>query len=705
MGLSDYEIKETVTTSRRSLIRRATRRRDGTSVILKSPSAEFPSAEELHQYQFEYHILQQLVMPGVVQAYALERNGNEIALVLEDFGGENLACGSQGLAMDEFFEVAVNIAEVLGEVHHRGVVHKDLKPRNLLLNRQTRQLKLIDFHVASELVRERREAEAPDQLQGSLPYMSPEQTGRMNRELDYRSDYYSFGITLFEMLTGDVPFRATDPMGWIHAHLSRRAPNVRRVRSDVPEMVATIVAKLLAKDPDERYQSARGLVSDLQECRRQWEATGKVEAFPLGAHDFSERFFVPQKVFGRGQELGCLLEALEKAIQGRTELVLLSGPLGVGKTALVEELRKSVVKRGGCYATGRSERSACNPPYGVFAQALRSVIQQMLSQPEERLTAWKECCLTALGGHGRVILELVPELEKVIGPQPALAQIAPAESQRRFRRVFGDFIRALATPTQPLVLFLDDLQWVHASTPELIGELLAHDGPGHILLVGAYRDSALVAGDALTLCLTTLRSTRADAVQELTLCPLDESSVNQLIAETLRAPERDTRSLTTAIYQKTAGNPLFTGELLMSLYRAGAFALDRNTGRWSFDLEQVRATRVSDNLAELMIDQLTHLPEAALEALKIAAVIGERFDVEALAEASGQSEAQIARALWEPIQQGIIVPLDGNFRLLYAESRDSEALESTARCQFQHERLQQVAYALLDETERIGLHF
>jgi hypothetical protein len=498
----------------------------------------------LRQYEFEYHILRRLVMPGVIQAYALERSGNQVALVLEDFGGANLACGSQGLGIGEFFEVAMKVAGILEEVHHRGVVHKDLKPRNLLLNPLTRQLKLIDFHVASELLRERREAEAPDQLQGSLPYMSPEQTGRMNRELDYRSDYYSFGIMLFEMLTGNVPFQATDPMSWIHAHLSRRAPSVRRLRSDVPEMVAGIVAKLLAKDPDERYQSARGLLSDLDECRKQWEATGQVETFPLGVHDFSERFFLPQKVFGRGQELACLLEALEQAIQGRTKLVLLSGPLGVGKTAVVEELRKSVVKRGGWYAAGRSERLECNLPYAVFAQALRGVVQQVLSQPEERLTAWRERCLAALDGHGKVILELVPELVQVIGPQPTLARVDPAESQRRFRRVFGAFLRALAAPTQPLVLFLDDLQWVHASTPELIGELLAHDGPGHILLVGAYRDSELVEGNASTLCLTTLRSTRADAVHELSLAPLDESAINQLVAEALRAPERDTRALT-----------------------------------------------------------------------------------------------------------------------------------------------------------------
>ena len=396
MALSDYEIKETLAVSSRSVIQRAIRSRDGAGVILKSPAEEYATPQTLRQYEFEHRVLRQLSLPGVVQAYALEKNANQVALVLEDFGGENLAVGSEGLGIDEFFEVAIAMAGVLGEIHDKGVVHRDIKPRNVLLNRRTRQLKLIDFHVASDVLHERQDAEGLSQLQGSLPYMSPEQTGRMNRELDYRTDYYALGVTFFELLTGKLPFQAADPMGWIHAHLSKRAPQVHHVRRAVPEMVAKIVEKLLAKDPDDRYQSARGLISDLEECRGQWEAAGRIETFPLGAHDVSERFALSQKIIGRGQELGCMLEALEQAIHGRAQVVLVSGPIGAGKSALAEELRKSVVRRGGTYAAGRSERLERHVPYGVFAQALRAVTRQVLSEPEDRLKARKERCLAAL---------------------------------------------------------------------------------------------------------------------------------------------------------------------------------------------------------------------------------------------------------------------------------------------------------------------
>jgi len=312
MGVFDYEIKETLAVSSRSLVRRAVRKADGLPVIIKSPAQELASSEDFWQFEFEYRLLQKLNVPAVVHAIALERSADAIALILEDFGGENPATSAPGLPLDDFLQLAIQAAGGLGQIHDANIVHKDVKPSNLLLNSSTGQVKFIDFHLASELTSERQQLTAVSQIQGSFPYISPEQTGRMNRELDYRSDYYSLGVTLFELLTGQLPFQAADAMGFVHAHLSKRAPAASELRPEVPTMVSEIIARLMAKDPDERYQSSLGIVSDLERCQNLWRSTGSISAFSLGAHDVSERFAIPQKLFGREDETRELLQVFRE---------------------------------------------------------------------------------------------------------------------------------------------------------------------------------------------------------------------------------------------------------------------------------------------------------------------------------------------------------------------------------------------------------
>lgn len=415
MGVFDYDIKETLAVSSRSLVRRAVRKADGLPAIIKSPAQELASSEDFWQFEFEFRLLQKLDVPAVVRALGLERSADSIALILEDFGGENPAASEQGLPLDTFLEIAIQAARGLGQIHDANIVHKDVKPSNLLVNASTGQVKFIDFHLASELTSERQELTAISQIQGSFPYISPEQTGRMNRELDYRSDYYSLGVTLFELVTGQLPYQAADAMGFVHAHLSNRAPSASELRPEVPTMVSEIIARLMAKDPDERYQSSLGIVSDLERCQQRWRSAGSVSTFSLGTHDVSERFALPQKLFGRDEETRELLQVFREVCAGQSRLLLISGPSGIGKTSLIQELQRPVTRSNANFVTGKFDQLERHVPYGAFIQALRRLVKQLLFETDARLSELRRSLSDALGPSAQIIVDLIPELSQIIG--------------------------------------------------------------------------------------------------------------------------------------------------------------------------------------------------------------------------------------------------------------------------------------------------
>jgi predicted ATPase/HPt (histidine-containing phosphotransfer) domain-containing protein len=703
MGVFDYDIKETLAVSSRSLVRRAIRRADGLPVIIKSPAQELASSEDLWQFEFEYRLLQKLNVPAVVQAIGLERNADSIALILEDFGGENPAPSDQGLPVDTFLHIAIQAARGLGQIHDANIVHKDVKPSNLLVNVGTGEVKFIDFHLASELTSERQELTAVSQIQGSFAYMSPEQTGRMNRELDYRSDYYSLGVTLFELATGQLPYQATDAMGFVHAHLSKRAPSASDVRPAVPSMVSEIIARLMAKDPDDRYQSCSGIVADLEHCQQRWRAAGSISTFSLGAHDVSERFAIPQKLFGRDEETRELLQVLREVCAGQSRLLLISGPSGIGKTSLIQELQRPVARANANFVTGKFDQLERHVPYGAFIQALRRLINQLLFETDARLGELRRSLSEALGQNAQIIVDLIPELSQIIGPQPAVAVQGPTEAQHRFRRVFREFLKVFANEQHPLVIFVDDLQWLDASTPELLTQLFGEGGLNHLLVIGTYRDNEVKDGHLLTLCLRALRERRPEVVREIRLEPLPESAVNELVAETLRGPKLDAAPLTHLLYERTEGNPFFVSELLSSLHRAGAFTFQRAHGSFSYDLARAQQAAVSESVAELMVQRLETLSPLCLRALTAAACIGTQFELGLLAELTEISVSEVSAALWEAIVQRFVVPLDANYRLLNAEGAGGvEGVGGQFR--FQHDRVHRAAYNLSDEGERARLH-
>lgn len=704
MALSDYQVTETIVQSGRNVVRRGVRLRDGEHVLIKSPALALPSVHDVRQLEFEHRLLRKLSLESLLEPFALEKSGNEVALVLEDFAGRPLRIGPHGVSLQLFFELAIAIARALGDLHARGVIHKNLQPKSLLWDEQTSALKLIDLHAASELASERQDAGVAIQLSGALPYLSPEQTGRMNRDLDYRSDYYSLGVTLFELLTGSQPFQADDAMGWVHCHLSKRAPQACQVNPAVPQMVSEIVRALMAKDPDERYQSARGLLADLERCRDAWLHSGTVERFALRSQDVSERFQVPQKLFGRAPQVAQLLEVFEEASAGPARLLLVSGYSGVGRSSLIHEVERPIVRQHGLFVTGKFEQLERNVPYGALVQGFRKLVRQLLAETDERLAQWRQELSRALGAGGQIMVALIPELEQIIGPQQPVPELNAMDAQHRFRRVFREFIKVFARPARPLVVFLDDLHWMDASMPELIVDLFAQGELRHLLIVGAYRDNEVFEGHLLPACVRAVRERRPEVVRELSLAPLAEEAVNHLVAETLRSDEALTQPLTSVIFGKTEGNPLFTSELLRSLYRDGAFVFQPDQGRWEWSIEKVRQAAVSDSVGELMVQRVSQLSPNAIRVLKIAACIGGSFDLSLLALASGASVARSAEALWEPTLQRIVLPLDENYRLVRGEDTTEETAEVRASFGFQHDRVQQALYALLDERERTTLH-
>jgi predicted ATPase/HPt (histidine-containing phosphotransfer) domain-containing protein len=706
MGLEGYEVGEVIAQSPHSVVRRALRRRDGARVVVKLHAKELPTARESGQLEFEYRMLRKLHTPGVVRALDLSSDGDRLALVLEDFGGVDLSIHGAPLALDLFFTVAIGVAGALQAVHRAGIIHKDVTPRNVVINPATREVKLIDFGIATELSQERQTIEVASRIEGTLPYMSPEQTGRMNRDLDYRSDYYSLGATLFELLTGAPPFSAGDAMGWLHCHISRPAPSPRDIDPAIPEPVARIVLKLLAKNPDDRYQSSHGLVSDLERCRREWRERGAIDDFVLGAADVPERFQVSQKLFGREHEAATLHAAFAQASRGAARLLLVGGYSGVGKSALIHELQKDIVRGHGHFIGGKFDQLDRNVPYAAVTQAIRGLVKQLLGEPEDVLARWRRDLSAAVGSAGRVLTDLVPELAEILGPQPSVPALAPREAHVRFQRVFREFLKASATADHPLVLFIDDLQWADPSTPELLVYVISEEALQHLLVIGAYRDNEVHSGHPLRVALADLEAKQPGAVREIQLSPLSEDDVNRLVADTLHRDAESCRPISALIAQKTGGNPFFVKELLAMLARDGAFTFVAEHGRWDWDEARIERAAISENVIDLMVQQLRELPAETTDALRWAACIGSAFELSRVAGVAGKAPGQLSAALWPAVRERVLVPIGSAYRLVH-DGRSYDPAGPNAlhvRYAFAHDRIQQAAYSLVEETDRPRRH-
>ena len=490
VDLSRY-IFEAVRKDEEFVLYRGQSQDDASQVLVLSPVLHDPAPESLKRLEHEYSLRESLDPAWAARPMAMARYRDRAALVSTDPSGVPLdQLLGRPLEVAFSLRLAVNLSAAIGQLHQRGLIHKDIKPANVLVNSDTGQCWLMGFGIASRLPSERRVPEPPEFVAGTLAYMAPEQTGRMNRSIDSRSDLYALGVTLYEMVTGSLPFTASDPMEWVHCHIARQPVSPKQRVKNIPASVSAIIMKLLAKTAEERYQTAAGVESDLRRCLAQWETQRRIEEFPLGERDTPDRLLIPEKLYGRAHEIDALLASFERVVSsGRPELVLVSGYSGIGKSSVVHELHKVLVPSRGLFASGKFDQSKCDIPYATLAQAFQSLIRPLLGKNEAELGDWRGALQDALDPNGQLMVDLVPELKLIIGEQPAVPDLEPQDAQRRFRLVFRRSIGVFARPEHPLALFLDDLQWLDVATLDLLEDLLTHPDVQHLMLIGAYRDN------------------------------------------------------------------------------------------------------------------------------------------------------------------------------------------------------------------------
>nr|WP_240807831.1 AAA family ATPase [Polyangium spumosum] len=697
---------------------RGLRDSDRAPVVIKVTRGDRPRPRELARLRHEHTLLRMLEGPGIIKAHALVGYGAGLALILEDTGGESLALRLRRgpLELRACLDIALALARILDGVHARGVIHKDINPNNVLVGERPADVRLIDFGIATLLSHESPPAAGHAFIEGTLCYIAPEQTGLLRRTVDSRADLYALGATMYEMLTGAPPFDEKDPIDLVHSHAARVPAPPHERRSGIPEVVSAIVMKLLAKAAEDRYQQAAALAADLSRCVTALDAGGAVEAFELGRRDIRDTLTIPEKLYGREAEVAALLSTFDRMSRGEAEIVLLAGAAGVGKSVLVQEVQRALALRGGQLVAGKFDALRRDMPFSAFIQIFRELVKGVLSEPPDRFAERRSALLAALGEGGALLIDLVPELERVIGPQPPAPSAGPVEVQNRLGMLMQSFVRALSGPQRLLVFFIDDLQWADAASLWLM-RLLTTDPAGRaVVLLGAYRDTEVDDAHPLRLTLSEIRK-QGVTLTELAIRPLDEGSVVRLLGDTLpRSDPARLRTLAGQLWAKTGGNPFFLSQLLLALHRDGLFRADRAEGRWTWDDAEIAAAQIADNVADLMATRLGQLDPRAQRMLSIAACVGREFDLATLHAIADEPLGRVAASLWPALREGFIVPLDQDY-LLLPTSGDGEVpgvaggfdtadgdTAINARYRFLHDRVEQAAYALAPAEVRAGLH-
>ncbi len=681
---------------------RGIRECDMMPVIVKTQKSSFPSLRDLHRLTHEYEILKGLDITGVIRVYGLEKLDKGLALILENFLGVTLkSClESKPLDLQDFLSIATQLSKILGEVHGSNIIHKDINPRNILYNPETGEVKIIDFGLATLLPREEQRDTNPGLLRGTLAYISPEQTGRMNRSIDYRTDLYSLGVSFYEMLTGRVPFKAVEPLELVHCHIAKSPVPPCELNKSLPKVVSEIVMKLLSKNAEDRYQSAYGLRKDLEGCSGYVDGTGITKEFALGQHDISEKFSIPEKLYGRESEITALMDGFERVSNGTSEFLLVSGYSGIGKSSLVNEMQKPIVRQRGFFISGKFDQYKRNVPYSAIASAFKALIRQLLTESNENLAFRKETILSVLGPNGNVIIEIIPELECIIGKQPPVLEVGPRETQNRFELVFQEFVAVFTKREHPLVIFLDDLQWVDLASLNLLKTLLTNRDSSYLYILGAYRDNEVDNTHPLILTIDEIQQAGVQ-VNALTLSPLEMPHLNQLISDTFFCSEEQAISLSELIREKTGGNPFFINQLLKSLYEEGLLVYCEQAGGWQWNIESIRDKGVTDNVVELMEGKILKLPKEAQNVIRLASCIGNQFDLKTLSFVSEISEDEVTAILFKFMKEGLIVPID-DFQFTTFDLKNP--VHEIPVCKFIHDRIQQAAYALIPDGKKKEVH-
>ncbi len=701
-----YHITEELHRGAKTIVYSGFREHDACPVIFKMPNTEYPTLKDQARLQHEFSLTKDWHEPGLIRAYALLPYQNTQVLVLQNIGGITIKklLTQKTFTVDEFLRLALGFAKSLSQIHEHQIIHKDINPANLIVNPATGETQIIDFGISSQLSRERPELQNPGHLEGTLAYLSPEQTGRMNRTIDYRADFYSLGASFYEMLTGEPPFAATDPMELVHCHLAKMPRSPHELRPELPPLIAELVLKLMAKTAEARYQSGYGLCADLEICLQQFSALQTIAPFPLGQHDVSTRFQIPQTLYGREKEVQQVLDAFGRVSLGQTEMLLVAGYSGIGKTALVHEVYKPITKKNGYFIHGKFDQFQRDIPHACLIEAFRELVRQLLTESPPRIARWQTLLTKALGANAQVIIDVIPDVALILGPQAALSSLPPQEAHNRFQSSFRQFIEVFAKAAHPLVLFLDDLQWADFASLRFLEDLLLLSQDQCLLILGSYRDNEVDATHPFMLSLDTLRKAGA-SFNTLKLAPLGFADLEHLVQDTLTPSKENYGPLAELVLQKTGGNPFFINAFLTRLYEAALLSFSAAQGGWQWDMERIGAQQITANVVELMSQKLRTLAIETQQLLVQAACIGHQFDLATLCKIGEHSTQNAIQNLWQAIKAGLLQQ-QGNCQIeeMMLDAAKARAEMTAYRFRFVHDQVQQAAYELWSADETAALH-
>ena len=709
--MSKYQIIEKINEANKIILYRGLNKQTRQPVIIKTLVDDYPSISDIARLKQEYQLLTELETAGILQPITLENYGRNLATIFENFDGQPLSVfvSNDRMSLGSFLNIAIALAEIFIQLQQAGIVHRNINSSNILFNRDNCQFKPIGFDRAIKLAQGQRIIDTSYLPEASLAYISPEQTGRMNRSLDYRTDFYSLGVVFYEMLVGDLPFVSKDPLELVHSHIAKQP--IPPLEKGIPAAVSNIVMKLLAKNAEDRYQTAVGLKFDLENCLAQLQTQGKIENFSLAGRDLGKQFLLSEKLYGREAEIKTLLAAFTRVSRGATEIALISGSSGIGKTSLVNQVYKPIVATRGYFIAGKFDQFKRNIPYAAFIQAFKKLFAQLLAESEVQITLWRQELLEALAPNAQVIIDVIPELELIIGKQPEVRHLGALESQNRFNLAFEQLFNVFCQPKHPLVVFLDDLQWADINSLNLIQLLSQQQQEGYLFLIGAYRDNEVDPTDPLIQTLDKISSTNI-AIARLELKPLKQADVLDAIAESIGKGVNENKLTTFAqlIFTKTQGNPFFLSQLLKKLYAEKLLVYRADLDLWQWDMHQIQTVGISDRtVVELVSDNLFQLPIHTRSILKIAACLGNNFDLATIAAIYQKSQTATAKELLPALEAGLILPQSDNYQIplfigeLEAIDLDLNSVEINYR--FLHDRIREAAYSSISDAEKPATHY